>query len=60
MKRIPRRRKGIQYHYFNGVCMKMTYDMGMESDIERFKLGNYVDKDNARLLEKAIKELFKE
>ena len=58
-KRIPRRRKGIQYHYFNGVCMQMTYDFGTTSDIERFKLGNYVDKDNARLLEKAIKELFK-
>ena len=59
MKRIPRRRKGIQYHYFNGISMQMTYDMGMTSDIERFKLGNYVDDKNARLVEQAIKELFK-
>lgn len=39
--------------------MQMTYDMGMTSDVERFKLGNYLDSKNARLLEKAIKELFK-
>lgn len=28
MKRIPRRRKGIQYYFFNGIGMQMTYDMG--------------------------------
>lgn len=39
--------------------MQITYDFGTTSDIERYRLGNYVDKDNARLLEKAIKELFK-
>lgn len=40
--------------------MQMTYDFGTTSDIERFKLGNYLDSKNARLVEKAIKELFKE
>lgn len=60
MKRIPHRRKGIQYYFFNGISMQMTYDMGTTSDIERYKLGNYLDNKNARLVEQAIKELFKD
>lgn len=59
-KHIPRRRKGIQYYFFNGISMQMTYDMGTTSDIERYKLGNYLDNKNARLVEQAIKELFKD
>lgn len=59
-KRIPRRRKGIQYYFFNGIGMQMTYDMGTTSDIERYKLGNYLNNENARLVEQAIKELFKD
>ena len=40
--------------------MQMTYDMGTTSDIERFKLGNYFDEHNARVIEKEINELFKD
>lgn len=60
MKRIPYRRKGVRYHYFDSKQMKMTYDMGTTDDIERYKLGNYFDESNARIMDKAIRQLFKE
>lgn len=59
MNRIQHRRKGIRYYYFNGICMQMTYDMGTTSDRERYRIGNYFGEANARIMDKAIKELFK-
>ena len=37
----------------------MTYDMGTTSDIERYKLGNYLDNKNARLVEQQLKNYLK-
>lgn len=57
MNRIPKRKKGIAYYYFNGVNMQLTYDMGTTSDIERFKSKNYFDSKNARLFQQSINNL---
>lgn len=57
MNRIPKRKKGIVYYYFNGVNMQLTYDMGTTSDIERFKSKNYFDSKNARLFYQEVNNL---
>lgn len=59
MKHISKRKKGIMYHYFDGVLMHPTYDLGTNEDIERHKMRNYFDKDNARLFYKSIQEILK-
>lgn len=63
MKSLSERRKGLRYHYFNGVSMILTIDTGKDEDIDRFQVGNYFDGNNtknARQIGAFILDVFKE